>query len=97
MSRELVTSAERGDFVKSATLCVELSKLKARAQAAQAAHQEIDQVIKRSRLGEPSAEMDAETRNTIELLAEQVIHEAKMVAAVPEQKMARVIPLRRAR
>lgn len=76
--RELVAAAERGDFVKASGLAISLVSLKARVQAGQAAHHELDLLIKRSRVVRPAAELSEESAtvlSTIELLDEQSVVE----------------------
>lgn len=46
---ELVSAAEHGDFIRCSALSSSLVVLKARMQAAQAAHHELDLLVKRSR------------------------------------------------
>jgi hypothetical protein len=104
--RELVAAAERGDFIKASTLSTSLVSLKARVQAGQAAHHELDLLIKRSRIVRPAAELSEENAtvlSTIELLDEQSVSEvAANVLAKPRvqpEKIAvgagKVIPLKR--
>lgn len=59
--RELLTVAEHGDFIKAAHLSRELVVLKAREQAAQAAHHELQDVVKKSRLSQPTIELSHDT------------------------------------
>lgn len=102
--RELIAAAERGDFVKASGLAVSLVSLKARVQAGQAAHHELDLLIKRSRVVRPAAELGEECAtvlSTIELLDEQSVRNADSEVALAEpQKVAvgagaKVIPLKR--
>jgi hypothetical protein len=103
--RELVSAAERGDFIKASGLAAILVTLKARVQAGQAAHHELDLLIKRSRVVRPAAELNedgATVLSTIELLDEQSVNEdtaAQYQAHAPLQKVAvgaaKVIPLKR--
>ena len=79
--RDLISAAENGDFIKSAVLGRELVLLKAREQAAQAAHHELQEVLTRSRVAQP----------TIELSQDRVVPE---VEEAPEKQFAKVIPLR---
>ncbi len=79
--KELVTCAENSDFIKAAVLGRELVLLKAKEQAAQAAHHELQEVLTRSRIAPP----------TIELSQEQVVPES---AVHEERQIAKVIPLR---
>jgi hypothetical protein len=74
--RELVSAAERGDFIKASSLSTQLVSLKARVQAGQAVHHELDLLIKRSRVVRPAAELSEENAtvlSTIELLDEQSV------------------------
>jgi hypothetical protein len=82
--RELISSAENGDFIKAAVIGRELVLLKAREQAAQAAHHELQEVLTRSRVAQP----------TIELSQESVVAE---VEVVEEKPTAKIIPLRAAK
>jgi hypothetical protein len=107
LQRELVAAAERGDFIKAAGLSSTLVSLKARVQAGQAAHHELDLLIKRSRVVRPAAELSEEgatVLSTIELLDEQSVGEE----GIPDRRIAnevvnarvavgagKVIPLKR--
>jgi hypothetical protein len=105
MQRELIASAERGDFIKASGLAVNLVSLKARVQAGQAAHHELDLLIKRSRVVRPAAELSEEgatVLSTIELLDEHSVqesHAALSTASFARPKVAagagKVIPLKR--
>ncbi len=97
--KELIGCAESGDFIRAASLSTSLVSLKARLQAGQAAHHELDLLIKRSKVVRPAAELSEESAtvlSTLELLDEQVVTEP--VRVVP-QKIAigagKVIPLKR--
>jgi hypothetical protein len=98
--RDLIASAESGDFIRAATLATNLVSLKARLQAGQAAHHELDLLIKRSKVVRPAAELSEEgatVLSTLELLDEQVIKES---VSKPEPLRAaagggKVIPLKR--
>ena len=79
--KELVQSAEHGDFAKSTLLSHELVTLKARVQASQAAHHEIQTVLKQSRVSLP----------TIELSTEEIVEEFPVQRGTSKT----VIPLRR--
>lgn len=81
--RDLISSAENGDFIKAAVLGRELVLLKAREQAAQAAHHELQEVLTRSRVAQP----------TIELSQESVVPDV-VEEEFPEKQFAKVIPLR---
>lgn len=97
--KELIASSESGDFIRAATLATSLVSLKARLQAGQAAHHELDILIKRSKVVRPAAELSEESAtvlSTLELLDDQVVQEpekpvpVRMVAGV-----GKVIPLKR--
>lgn len=51
----LLSSGEKGDFIRAATLCRELVTLKARTQAAQAAYHEIEELLLQSKVTPPPA------------------------------------------
>ena len=102
--RDLIACAEKGDFIKSASLSSMLVSLKARVQAGQAAHHELDMLIKKSRVVRPAAELSEEgatVLSTLELLDEQAIEEEDdaKVRTAPVLKLAvgagKVIPLKR--
>lgn len=86
--QDLIKAAENGDFIKSALLSNELVVLRARFQAAQAAHHEIATVIKQVKLKAPAIELSHE-----QVVSEPV--EVTQVAAAPQFKRSNVIPLRR--
>jgi len=77
--QSLVRSAEHGDFVRAAALSKSLIGSKARMQASQAAYQELDELLRQSKVNPP----------TIELSRESMIEDR----SVPITK-AKVIPLR---
>jgi hypothetical protein len=82
--RDLVSASERGDFIKATGLAASLVSLKARVQAGQAAHHELDLLIKRSRVVRPAADLSedgATVLSTIELLDEQSVNEDDAVTA----------------
>lgn len=99
--KELVASSESGDFIRAATLAHMLITLKSRLQAAQAAHHELDLLIKRSKVVRPAAELTEENAtvlSTLELLDEQVIPEPEKES--PVRMVAgggKVIPLKKRR
>ena len=101
--RELIGSAEKGDFVRAATLANGLVSLKARVQAGQAAHHELDTLIKRSKVVRPVAELSEESAtvlSTLEILDDSSDDAADSDTLVPYQpKIAagagKVIPLKR--
>lgn len=77
--RELMESSEAGDFIRAAVLSSELVTLKARSQAAQAAHHELGEVVDKSRVSQPAIELS----ETID------------PRAMAKPQMAKVIPIRR--
>lgn len=79
--KELLYVVENADFAKAAGLSRRLVVLKARVQATQAAHHELQDLIDQSRVAQP----------TIELSQEHIVKEER----VPEVTIAKVIPLRR--
>lgn len=83
---ELAQSSNREDFVVSALTSRELVVLKARSQALEAAHHEIEQVIKRSKLEGIVVELPEEAV-TVEV--------PKVSESVPETFKTKIIPLRK--
>ena len=82
----LINTSENGDYIKAALLSTELVVLKARMQAAQAAHHELADVVKRSKV----------VGAAIELPAAQVVEWGQV--AEPEEvkpRLAKVIQLGR--
>lgn len=85
---------ESGDFLRASAVCRELSMLKARVQATQAAHHELQAVLRRTRLPEGA--------DPIELSVEHIVPERKFPnGRSPKEGTkvsgGRIIPLRRAR
>lgn len=101
--RELISSAEKGDFVRAAALANALVSLKARVQAGQAAHHELDTLIKRSKVVRPVAELSEESAtvlSTLEILDDSSDDgsDADMTAPFQPRVAAgagKVIPLKR--
>jgi len=102
--RELIACAERGDFIKATSLATVLVTLKARVQAGQAAHHELDMLIKKSKVVRPAAELSEEGAtilSTLELLDDQAIadEDSGRRSSAPLLKLAvgagKVIPLKR--
>jgi hypothetical protein len=101
--RELISSAEKGDFVRAAVLATALVSLKARVQAGQAAHHELDTLIKRSKVVRPVAELSEESAtvlSTLEILDgepdEQSAHDEQLEFQTRAVAGAgKVIPLKR--
>jgi len=84
--KELILASENGDFVRASVLSAELVLLKARMQALQAAHHELDDVIRRSKI----------SQSTITLANEDIVEERKVGnAASASQTAAKVIPIRK--
>ena len=75
--RELLNAAENSDFIRAALLSRELVSLKARVQAVQAAHHELDDVIRQSRLAEP--ELVPADPEPIELPEQAAVPQAKII------------------
>jgi hypothetical protein len=99
--RELILSAEKGDFIRASTLSTTLVSLKARVQAGQAAHHELDTLIKKSKVVRPVAELSEESAtvlSTLEILDDER-DEAADSAFSDMPRMAagvgKVIPLKR--
>jgi len=93
--QELISAAERSDFVRAAHLSRELVLLKAREQATQAAHHELEEVLKKSRLSQPTIELPPEAA----LPAAPGIGDAEgdaeaQVAVNQTRRSAKIIPLR---
>jgi len=107
--RELVSCAERGDFVRATSLATALVGLKARVQAGQAAHHEIDLLIRRSKVVRPAAELSEEAATVVSTIA--ILDQVEDVSVeIPEEEAspryavgglvvgglgAKVIPLKR--
>jgi hypothetical protein len=99
--KELILSAEKGDFIRASTLATTLVALKARVQAGQAAHHELDTLIKKSKVVRPVAELSEESAtvlSTLEILedgqdegTESTFPESPRIAA----GAGKVIPLKR--
>jgi hypothetical protein len=99
--QELMSAAENGDFIKAALLSRDLVVVKARAQATQAAHHELDAVIKKSKIQVTS--QGETSRSTEEFMRQQQTtgHESQADArreevSTPQPSLAKVIQLRRA-
>lgn len=58
--KELNQACTAGDYVKAAILSKELVRLKAKLQASQAAHHELQEVIKQSKVRVPTIELTRE-------------------------------------
>jgi hypothetical protein len=101
LQQELIRCAERGDFVRAATLSIQLITLKARVQAAQAAHHELDLLIRRSKVVRPHGEAsdDAATVASTLTLLDQVEDRESAAVSLRPQRIAvgagKIIPLKR--
>ena len=84
--KELLRYAESGDFLRVVNLGTDLASLKARVQALQAAHHEIQEVVNRSHVSQPPIELSKDVP------AEEVV--AVESDPNPIQRTAKVIPLR---
>ena len=84
LQKTLIGAAENGDFVKAAMLSRELVVIKAKAQASQAAHHELQDVIDKSKVAQPEPPI--------------VLREEEVVVEAPESPLfttAKIIPLRK--
>ncbi len=86
----LMESSENGDFVRASVLARELVTLKARTQACQAAHHEVQEVIQKSRVSQPRAE---DTGNPVRVEKDSTPEPERPVKE--EIRVAKVIPLRK--
>jgi hypothetical protein len=99
--RELILSAEKGDFMRASTLATTLVSLKARVQAGQAAHHELDTLIKKSKVVRPVTELTEESAavlSTLEILDDEGDEGSEGVFSDPPRVAAgagKVIPLKR--
>ncbi len=85
---ELEAAAEGGEFVKCVNLSVDLVSLKARMQACQAAHNELQRIIENSKVSSPTAqEIESQRIEEEEEVAEEAPHY--------DPDDSNVIPLRR--
>lgn len=84
LQSKLVSVSQHGDFIKAALLSSDLVVLKARFQAAQAAHHELDDIVRKCRVVGPA----------IELTKKEELPEAPEVVE-PTVRLAKVIPLAR--
>jgi len=80
--RLLITAAENADFTKTAILSRQLIMLKSKIQAAQAAHFELQDILDKSHVAQPSVELSNDFSNIQEPNKE-------------ERTLSNVIPLRR--
>ena len=88
--RELIFAAENSDFIKAAVLSRELVLLKARVQATQAAHHELDAVVSKSKLSGHSIELSDDKVVGAEHVKEQHRNQGSS-----EPQRAKVIQLRK--
>lgn len=88
--RDLISASEHGDFTKAATLSTKLVRLKARVQACQAAHHEVNDVLSKSKVVEPAIELEADAMLEME-------HHAAPISPAAFSTVAKVIPLRQKR
>lgn len=87
---DLEAAAESGEFIKCVNLSVELVALKARMQACQAAHNELQRIIDNSKVSSPS-------RREIELSKQTLVEGEEIEENFPKYDPddSNVIPLRR--
>lgn len=107
--KELVAAAESGDFIKAATIGTNLVSLKARFQASQAAHHELEELIKSCHYAHDPIELtnpmalesrEGESRGgeiiETESSAEKSVANSKRNYSVnSSSKPAKVIPIRK--
>lgn len=86
--KELLRHSESGDFIRVVSLGTALATLKARVQALQAAHHEIQEVVNRSHVSHPPIEL-AEG-----VVLPEVLVPEKSLDTNPIQRNAKVIQLR---
>ena len=87
--RQLLDCAENSDFIKASILSRELVSLKARSQACQAAHHEVQEAIHKGRVSQP---------DTDDVCPAQALDDApveRQREAHEEIRVAKVIPLRK--
>lgn len=87
--QELIRAAEHGDFVKAGLLAQELVTLRAKEQASQAAHHELQEILGRSRMEPPTIELSADCALPDQALPNRALQEPESTG-----KLAKVIPLR---
>lgn len=87
--REIVQLVESEDFAGVASLAQDLLSLKARVQALQAVHAEIQSVISQSHVSQPAITLEQETA-----LAEEHLNDLKKRAG-PEPQQAKIIQMPR--
>lgn len=91
--RDLVAASEGGDFTRAVSLAVRLVSLKARVQACQAAHHELNDVIQKSRVSEPAIELSFDKVVGDDNTAEDSDESSPLL----NNPTAKVIPLRQKR
>ena len=108
VQRNLINVAEKGDFIRAVTLADEAVGLKARVQAAHAAHHEFSEILKSTRSADAVPEIN--DSQVVALEREYQLEDISSLNRVLEQRerrsqrsqedaqpiMAKVIPLRRA-
>ncbi len=101
--KELVVVSEKGDFVRAAIVSRTLVALKARLQAAQAAHHELDDLIQKSRLSDvPIALTDDQVVNEHNHGARSAVNSGEVAESDSRSQRsgegipsAKIIPLRK--
>ena len=83
--KDLISAAESGDFIKAAHVSLRLVALKARVQACQAGHHELQSVIDQGKVSQPAIELSDE--QIVPAEAEQPSRRAKVIPLI--QKGAR--------
>jgi len=89
--KQLLYVSEQADFVRAANLAKELASLKARVQALQAVHHEVQEVINQSQLQQPAIAL---REVDVEYQAESS-EKSQEKQANPILRQAKVIPLRK--
>lgn len=84
--QELELCAKQGDFIRAAVLSAKLVRLKARVQASQAAHHELTNLLRKTKIGSGDLSVEeADAQQTIELLDENVVEEADQPDFAPQR------------
>ncbi len=93
--KELLSAAEAGDFIRCATNSIDLIALKARTQATQAAHHEIEELLRRSKVVSP---IELSNDHMLAEAARAVGAQLSTSNGAPVEhapRMAKIIPLRK--
>lgn len=93
--KELISAAESGDFVRASILSAELVLFKARMQAAHAAHHELEDVLKRSRVSKSTIILSNDMLSNDDALEDNGEPFVGELLASNAQPAAKVIPIRK--